>query len=771
MTRAFHLGRRDARLEADLERTFSLPRPLAEAFARRGYTEAWLRGEILDPPPLSPEAVIPRPLADTVAERARRGELFFVFGDYDVDGLTSTAIVVETLKGLGAQVAWRLPSRFGGGYGLSPEIVREAAEAGAHALLALDSGVGAPEAVRDARRLGLLTVVLDHHMPGDERPEADYLVDPVLVPGAPPLSAAGLALALGLALVGEAGLRYLDLAAIGTLGDQVPLVGANRWIAREGLLALRKPDREGLRALIRHSGRRDLTYEDVVFQLVPRLNSVGRLGAPDPALHLLLSDREAVAWEIAEEVEEVNEQRRRLTRELTEAVENRLGPSPAEAVIAAAGEGWHRGLIGIVAGRLADRHGRPALLVSVEGDVAIGSARAPKGADLPALLASLDHFLTRSGGHRQAAGFELPTENVPAFLEGVKAAGEGLAVAPVSADALLRRGELTPSLMAGLDAWQPYGPGFEAPVFALAGADVTASRRLGRRGSHVELQASGITAVHWDGGDPGPVPSLRDLVGRPEVAAYDGRLRLVVTAERVSLWEEAPDIWLEPPVLPERAADTRVDLTGPVADVGELLGEGELHLVTRDLRSARRLAAGWGEVLPSGPGLSTERRTALQAEGWVRGWIGPFPPPGGIGGRVVFLDPPTEEAWALWLRSGARIIHVQPALPAPLQISREELETLWRLLERSGGAHDRATLADLARGWHGRLDPLAVALGFRIFGEIGLLGPGRPEGIRADLTQSPTYLRWGVKTPCVNFKTLATRSPSEQTAGDREDLS
>ncbi len=740
-----------------------LPRPLAEAFARRGYDVSWLRREILTPDRPSFSALFTDRQAKALDVALARCDRFHVFGDYDVDGLTSAAIAQTALTRLGKEVTASLPSRFEGGYGLSREVVADARARGAEVLLVVDSGISACDAARAAREAGLELWILDHHEPLGEIPDAEILVDPCLVPGAPPLSAAGLALVLADHLLPGLWDELSDLAALGILADQVPLTGANRRIVHEGIERLNRSPRPGLAALIERSGRgRKVTAAEVPFRIAPRLNSVGRLGTPDLGLRLLLADP-AGAQNLAGEVEALNDERRRLLDALLAEAGKAVGEVGGAAVVAVAGEGWHRGLVGIVASHLADRHGRPAFVVTVEGDRAQGSARAPRGMDVTAILEEVAPLLERFGGHRQAAGFELAPPDVPAFLASLRAL-PAMEPPPQRVDALVARTEVDAGLAAAIEALEPFGPAFEEPVFAMVAARISAARHLGRQRAHVEIVADGLRAVHWQMSEPGAVPSIRDLAGKPEISPFDGQVRLSLSFQRLSLWQEATAIWLAPPEAGH--LDPTAEVTLAAGDEGAT--DAPPFLVTCDLSQASALGGARRSLLPCGPSLGIEDIVRREQEGWVEGWVGPTPPSGDLSGREVRLvGPLTPDVLSLWLAAGVRRLVGPPGSGSG--IGRKDLAAVWRLMrqvEAWPSSHN-----DLPISLRSGVDEVSFALARAIFHELGVLVDGRPTGRRADLDTSPTFRRYGSERPCVTLLLAPGRYPAAELLTVRGDLS
>lgn len=740
-----------------------LPRPLAEAFARRGYDASWLREEILAPARPEFGALFTERDAATIQRGMKTKSRFHVFGDYDVDGMTSTAIAQAALERLGRKVTASLPSRFQGGYGLSVDVVENAAAGGADVLLAVDSGISACEAARAAKERGIELWILDHHESLGEVPEASLLVDPCLVSGAPPLSGAGLALLFAEHLLPGLWDEFSDLAALGTLADQVPLRGANRRIVHDGIERMNRSPRPGLAALIERTGRGGpVTATDVPFRIAPRLNSVGRLGTPDLGLKLLIAER-AEARDLADQVEALNDERKRLLDALVDEAEKALGDVGGEGVVAVAGEGWHKGLVGIVASRLADRHARPAFVVTVEGEAAQGSARAPRGMDVTAILQDVAPLLERFGGHRQAAGFELSRAEVDPFLAALRALPP-MDPPALQIDALITRSEVDAGLAAAIETFEPFGPAFEELVFAVPAARVSVARHLGRQKAHTELVADGLKAVHWQVADLGPVPSVRDLAGRPEISPFDGQVRLSLSFQRPSLWQDALSIWMAPPGA--RRLDPSATVEVVLEDGGPSGGLVPFH-VTCDLAQARSMGEGRRSLLPCGPSLTTQDVARFEEEGWVEGWVGPTPPAGDLSGREVRLAGPVPpDVLALWLACGVRRV-VGPAMPGS-GITRDDLARIWRAMRRL--AAWPSSYREVPLSLRSEVDEVSFRLAQAIFHDIGVLSDGRPTESRADLAISPVFRRFGAERPCVTLLLAPGRYPAADLLTVRGDV-
>ncbi|HVW26217.1 MAG TPA: single-stranded-DNA-specific exonuclease RecJ [Polyangiaceae bacterium] len=378
--------------------------------------------------------------ADRLAHAIRRGERIVVFGDYDCDGITSAAIMTEVLRALGGDVVPLLASRFDGGYGVSEAARERIAATGAAVLVTCDCGSSDHASLAELRARGIDAIVIDHHLVPDEPLPALAFLNPhrpdcgFSYKG---LASCGLALNIGAALRTALGQKldmrpWLDLVAIGTIADVAPLDGDNRALVRAGLGVLAAFTRPGLRALAAYAkidGAVPLSARDVAFRIAPRLNAPGRLGSPDLALQLLLAKSEAAASDLAAQVEAISERRRELQETITAeafAEIERDGYADRPAIVVGR-EGWNFGVVGIVAGRLADRYGRPVVVVGFDGGVGRGSVRGPAGSRLHDALSSIAPLLDRFGGHQAAAGLEVRRERLgelrDAFSRAVEAQG------------------------------------------------------------------------------------------------------------------------------------------------------------------------------------------------------------------------------------------------------------------------------------------------------------------------------------------------------------
>src|SRR3954471_4361752 len=482
-----------------------LSRVAAQVLARRGHdtpvlARSFMRGADSHDPALLNDAAEASRL---ILAHVGRGSRIVVHGDYDVDGVCATAVMISALRRLGASPSWYLPSRFEDGYGLSAATVERLAGQGTGLIITVDCGVTAVPEVELALREGVDVVVTDHHKPAANLPPCP-VVHPALG-NYPFASLCGTAVAFKLAQVlalaaggdPNAALADMDLVALATMCDLVPLVGENRRLTREGMAEMRRGRRVGLRALMNVAGLApaDADERAAGFRLGPRINAAGRLQRADAALELMLTEDEDRAAEVARELDQLNSERRdEETRTLFAAEAELKGWSHLPAIVVA-GEGWHPGVVGIVASRLVERYHRPALVAAIEGDSARGSGRSISGFDLHAGLAACSELLTRFGGHKMAAGFELPAAAV-ADLRSAFAAHAASVLTPWDLDAVQCVDAIVSPHALGLPLAEeiaslgPFGPGNPTPTLLIPSAKLENVVAMGDDKQHARLTIS-----------------------------------------------------------------------------------------------------------------------------------------------------------------------------------------------------------------------------------------------------------------------------------------
>lgn len=428
-------------------------------------------------------------------ERAiAQGEKIAVHGDYDVDGITSTVILRRALEMLGGRVIHFLPERMRDGYGLQPAAIERLAADGVRLIVSVDCGIRAGEAAQRARALGVDLIITDHHEPEGTLPQALAVINPKRSDCTYPdkyLAGVGVALKVVQALCGRAGKTkwlpaFVKIAALGTLADVVPLVGENRVIARHGLASLSTgPHAVGLRALLEACGLTGKTIDSyhVGFMIAPRVNAAGRMSTPDIAARLLLATDEAMADEaraLAQQLCDENVKRQTEEADLVTQAKKAIETDPAVGahnVLVVGGSGWHRGVIGIAASKLVDTYHKPAIVLSIDGEVAHGSCRSIPDFDVLAALEQCADLFVKFGGHRQAAGLTMEAGRVPEFRARINAYADQR-IEPdqlrprLRIDAPLSLKAITHDLMRGLDLLAPFGLANPRPVFHASGVQI-----------------------------------------------------------------------------------------------------------------------------------------------------------------------------------------------------------------------------------------------------------------------------------------------------------
>jgi single-stranded-DNA-specific exonuclease len=501
------------RLTAELD----LAEPVAVTLVRRGYRTVDAARRFLEAreehAPSKFDGI--EQVCDLVLSVARAGGRITIHGDYDVDGVSSTAILVSTLRSLGATCDWLIPDRLADGYGLTLGTVDQLARRGTDLVITTDCGIGSVEEVAAARAAGMQVVVTDHHLPGERLPDCP-IVHPIVC-GYPfeGLCAGGVAHKLAIALCDAAGRgavetvsgrrhpcdRDLDLVALATVADMVPLVGENRRLVREGLRLLRDGPRVGLRALMAASSVDPESVDAAAlgFRLAPRINAAGRLYRADAGVELMLTEDPDRAAAIAAELDRANAERRWTEQKVVEEAERARSALPPEQRdapgLVIAGTGWHPGVVGIAASRMVERHFRPTILLSVDGGRAKGSARSIPGFEVVAALDACSEHLVRYGGHRAAAGLELEADRLEDFREAFVAhAAEKLDPADLvrldRLDALVGVGRdgIGMDLARQLESLGPFGMGNPGPRLLVPSGRLREVRPLGEEGKHSRFQ-------------------------------------------------------------------------------------------------------------------------------------------------------------------------------------------------------------------------------------------------------------------------------------------
>lgn len=511
----------DKERAAAFAQTYGVPFFLAMLMNIRGLDDAaHLREFLGEGEPLSDPFLLKD--MDKAAARITRAvdnmEKIVVYGDYDADGVTSTAMLYSYLETRGADVIFYIPQREGEGYGMNIGAVEYLKEQGVSLIVTVDNGISSVQEVARANELGIDVVVTDHHRPQEILPDAVAVVDAYRPDDTSPykhFSGVGIAFKLLMALEDGAGdvedllEAYSDLAAIGTIGDIVPLTGENRTLIRAGLERLSQSDRPGVQALLENAGiaGKALTSTNVAFTLVPRINATGRMGAPERAVRLLISGYEEEAEVLSEEICADNEERRRVEAEIAEAAFADIEAKGymKDRVVVVDGENWHHGVIGIVASRVTERCGKPCMIISRGETEAKGSGRSIEGFSLFEAICACGDLLLKFGGHPMAAGITLKPENIEAFRKRINQyAAEHFPQMPtqtVTLDCKLNPAALSVSMAQSLTQLEPFGNGNPQPVFGLFNMELSNITPVGGGGHlRLTLEKNGavITAMRFN---------------------------------------------------------------------------------------------------------------------------------------------------------------------------------------------------------------------------------------------------------------------------------
>ncbi|MBX3426268.1 MAG: single-stranded-DNA-specific exonuclease RecJ [Pirellulales bacterium] len=554
MPKRWRIAPYDRERVAQLELAAGVPAVVAQLLLARGIHDPAEARSFLDPkltglrnPDELPGAAA---AADLIYDALRAGRRITVYGDYDADGMTATAILLRCFRLLGAKVDSYIPHRIDEGYGLNDDALRRLAADGADVVVTVDCGIASVAEAALAAELGLTLVVTDHHQMAAELPAAAALVHPAL-PGCaypfPGLCGAAVAFKLAWALCQRAAgakrvtepmrrflMQAVGLAAIGTVADVVPLVDENRILVREGLKALRHSPTVGVAALLKQTNLADkeaLDGEDLGFTIGPRLNATGRLGQAEMGVELLTTEDPERAAKLAAFIDELNAERQTLERSMLRSADKqareRFDPQRDPALVLADHE-WHPGIIGIVAGRLAEKYHKPVVLVAADKlgvKPGVGSARSVPGFDLHAALTECSEHLEGHGGHAAAAGLRVAEARLPVFRRAfcevaARELGEGAAVPDLRVDAEAVLSMLTHQTVAQIESLAPFGHGNSRPVLCTSNVRLTeAPRRMGGAGRHLSMTVAQhgvrMRAVAFGGGD-----------WEEELAAIDGELSI-----------------------------------------------------------------------------------------------------------------------------------------------------------------------------------------------------------------------------------------------------
>jgi single-stranded-DNA-specific exonuclease len=740
-----------------LERELGVSHVLAQVLVRRGLADPVAAREFLDPrEAYEPTAFdgIERSLA-LIERYIKAGGRITVHGDYDVDGICATAIMVRALRSLRANVGWFLPSRIEDGYGVSLATVNRLARAGTELLITVDCGITAVGEVAAAQGLGIDVVLTDHHSPRADGTLPDCPIVHPAVCGypCPDLCGTAVAFKLAQALGAFTADDDIELVALATVADLVPLQGENRRLVREGLSALASTAKPGLRALmaVSRSDPSSLDTYTLGFRLAPRINAAGRLARPDAGLELLLTEDRARAGEIAAELDAVNTERRAVEQRIVWEAEAQVAQLGARSAFVLAGEDWHPGVVGIVASRVVERHHRPAILIALDGELGTGSGRSIPGFDLLGALHAGAEQMERYGGHRAAAGLTVRRDRVEALRAAIEAHAERVLTPELlqpleRVDAVVSGSELGLPLAEELRRLEPCGLGNAGARLLVPGARFGDLRAMGEgRHARFTVSSGGTRASAVAFGCEG---RLEGSSGQP----LDATFRL----ER-NVWNGA----VEPRLVLRHAqpcAPETIEVLGEPGDyLGAVLQEldlspqaacgppiGDRRRAVLDRRGESPLAVLADAIAGGGPTLAVCADVPRRLGG-LSARLGGFalisyhalerdPALADSYSQLVALDPPAGLASEQLLRAGCGFIHLgwgEAELRFAQQMHeleyglRASLTALYRALRHRG----RAAGEELERllrgdGPHGRPARLAGRL-TRVLAELELVSLDR----------------------------------------------
>ncbi|MBQ8000566.1 MAG: single-stranded-DNA-specific exonuclease RecJ [Ruminococcus sp.] len=544
-----------------LSESMDIPMLLSVLLCIRGFTDEEKIASFLSNEPVFHDPFLIKDM-DKATDRIRKAidnfEKICVYGDYDADGVTATALLYSYLDSVGANVTYYIPSRAEEGYGMNTEAITQLFAQGVSLIVTVDNGISAYDEIAYAKSLGVDTVVTDHHTVPEVIPEAVAVVD-LHQDDCPStfkeLSGVGVALKLVMAL--EEGYsdtedildNFADLAALGTIGDVVSLTDENRAIVKEGIRLLQDTDRIGIRELIRSAGYEDkpLTAGTLAYTIVPRINAVGRLGLSSRSVELLLTEDDDIARKLAQELSADNQTRQQIEKDILAEIDERIKNDPAltmQSIIIIDGDNWHQGVIGIVAARVKSAFGKPCIVISREGDSARASGRSVEGFSLSDAIFNCSDLLEHFGGHPMAVGFSLKCSNIEKFKEALYAYTDSLEDMPLPElylDCKLNPTLLDLSLLDSISALEPFGAGNPAPLFGLYNMRIDDIKELSggkhrkltvsREGTHVTAMCFGVdvTGFSYNVGD------VVDLAVSLDKNFYSGNTYLSIIVRDIKL--------------------------------------------------------------------------------------------------------------------------------------------------------------------------------------------------------------------------------------------
>jgi single-stranded-DNA-specific exonuclease len=691
------------------------------------------------------------------------GRRIRIYGDYDADGVSSTALMVHVFRSLGARFDYYIPDRFTEGYGLNVAALERAAQEGVELIVTVDNGISAAEAIAHAGRLGLDVVVTDHHEPPEVLPDIPALVNPKQADCPYPfkdLAGVGVAFKLAQALLDRVPEELTEFVALGTVADVMPLVGENRTLVAIGLRRMRRSAYPGIRALLRSAGiaAQDVTAAHIGFALGPRINASGRLKHASQAVACLITDEPDEAERLAAEMERLNRERQELVERMAAEAAAQLAAEGAldDPVLVAAGVGWNVGVVGIVAARLTEAYRRPSVVLSIDADsgTAKGSARSVPGFDLYAALTECAEWLDQFGGHEAAAGLTLPRAHIPELrrrlCESARVRAAACAMPEVTVDLVCPPEEATLGLIADLERLAPFGAGNEPPRILFPALTIREVRVMGKDRQHLKLVVSGdgepaqtLDALLFKRGELAQAiaeTSRIELLGELAVNEWNGRRKPQIIVHDLQVAEMQVFDWRG-----GRPDDRLRTWLGMASDSGgcaravAVFNAGHLRAVEAVMLAEGTTAPIW-TVSREGTPVPVASGGTDAGGDWA-----------GVADLLVYSLPGELDRLETLLRRGAGLERVYAVLAPPAEHrsaavpSRDGFKRAYAALLQAGGRRidDRAFWASLSR--HLGLDEAAVRLIVDVFLELGFLreedGAVRPvpSPARKELSASARY--------------------------------
>jgi single-stranded-DNA-specific exonuclease len=539
---------------------------VAQIFINRGFATVDSANLFINPDRL----ILPSPEQEfkdleialsLLTEAINNQEKIAICGDYDADGMTSTALLIRALRVMGADVDYSIPDRHKDGYGINERIVKQFAEEGVGLIITVDNGISAVGAIDLARELGLDIIITDHHDLPEKLPDANAILNPKLLDENSPyygLAGVGVAYILALSLVEQFKIdnlsdQLLELFTLGTIADLAPLIGINRYLLKKGLRLLPNSEITGIQALMQMAGISEeqikLQSEDIGFKLGPRINAIGRIDNPQIVIELLTTSDKGLALERAMQCEQANTKRQQLCQEIQEQAiaiiegkeESNLVPKhfldwKKSRVLVIGNRGWHHGVIGIVASRLVDHYGVPVFICTSEDDTKIrGSARGIKEYNVFEALTFCQETLGKFGGHKMAGGFSLDLENLENFQQGLSEFSSNILTPDllkplIEIDGIAKISEITPNLYAEIDSLYPWGIGNREPIFLSQNVIIKEQKSVKNNHAKFTLEQNGaeIKGIAWHWAQYLPFPSLVDIAYKLKENNFNGETSIEI---------------------------------------------------------------------------------------------------------------------------------------------------------------------------------------------------------------------------------------------------